>query len=980
MKKISVVAFLRLSALTAWTFALLSLQTSQGQTTGWNQTAAGTTYDYNLSTNWVGGNINGIWDSSLTLAGGQTIRFGTNTLLTTGLNFGYVGGVDVTLAGSGDRTLTLGGNILVNTASTTRTINLGAGSGSNLNVDLGGVTRTFTVGSGRTLGFVNVISNGGIIASGGTINFSGANTYSGATTLNAGTISMNGQTGSSANSDFTLNGNATNTTTLAISGSTGGTTGTTRAKSVALNGVGSSNGAAMTVSGNATANNVETITNALTAAGGFSTVSVTPNAAGNTQLVAGSFARNAGSTMLIRGTNLGTTPIGTPTDGAVNIVFNSTTGLLNQAGSGTTVGIITGVYGDTAANGSGFGTTGGLLTYDATNGLRRLNTGSEYTAGIVDLQATSNNVRYVRVSGGASQDITLSAGTTTINSLSFDITGTGTNSGVTIGGAAGSTLKINSGVIYANQAVTTAAATDAMKITAPTLDLNGKEGVVLVATAGMNQGNTPGPLQIDSAITNGTGLTKAGSGQLILGGATANTYSGVTTVNAGVLRLAKTGGAFALPGDLVMNGGVLLMAGNQFATSTNITINGGSFFAQTSQSSGSTNTSYTVQNFTMTGGGIGTISGNGATTTINGALTVSNATFRPHGSKQVTNVAGLTTLSNNGLISVTAATSTNNTFETTTSLNGGLAITNLETGAYTPITISAGAAANTNGGLLVLGGDLTFTGNGTNTNTTTIAAPTGTGNQGAIALNGTRGFTIGDGAASVDLTVNAPFINGASAGGLTKTGNGALALSGASTFTGGTTVSAGTLLVNNTSGSGTGTGAVTVEGGILGGSGTISGAVTVKSGATLAPGNSPGLLTVGSLILESGSTTAFEIAGIATRGTDYDAITVTTGSALTLAGAFTINFTNIIALDNATNINLFGYTGTHSGDFSSLVSTGFYAGTWSRSGETLSLVSGGQTLTFSEVTGNLTVVPEPSTWALLAFSLTTVLVLRRRRA
>jgi len=36
-------------------------------------------------------------------------------------------------------------------------------------------------------------------------------------------------------------------------------------------------------------------------------------------------------------------------------------------------------------------------------------------------------------------------------------------------------------------------------------------------------------------------------------------------------------------------------------------------------------------------------------------------------------------------------------------------------------------------------------------------------------------------------------------------------------------------------------------------------------------------------------------------------------------------------------------------------------------------------LTFSEVTGNLNVVPEPATWALLAFSLTTVMVLRRRR-
>ena len=64
-------------------------------------------------------------------------------------------------------------------------------------------------------------------------------------------------------------------------------------------------------------------------------------------------------------------------------------------------------------------------------------------------------------------------------------------------------------------------------------------------------------------------------------------------------------------------------------------------------------------------------------------------------------------------------------------------------------------------------------------------------------------------------------------------------MSGANTYTGGTTVSAGTLLATNTSGSATGTGVVTVSAGTLGGSGIISGAVTIGTGsgagATLAP-------------------------------------------------------------------------------------------------------------------------------------------------
>jgi autotransporter-associated beta strand protein len=82
---------------------------------------------------------------------------------------------------------------------------------------------------------------------------------------------------------------------------------------------------------------------------------------------------------------------------------------------------------------------------------------------------------------------------------------------------------------------------------------------------------------------------------------------------------------------------------------------------------------------------------------------------------------------------------------------------------------------------------------------------------------------------------------------LTKTTTGVVELSGANTYTGGTVVEAGTLLVNNTSGSGTGTGGVTVyDGGTLGGNGTIAGVVTLNEGGTLSPGTSIGTLTLGS--------------------------------------------------------------------------------------------------------------------------------------
>src|SRR5207244_7330779 len=93
--------------------------------------------------------------------------------------------------------------------------------------------------------------------------------------------------------------------------------------------------------------------------------------------------------------------------------------------------------------------------------------------------------------------------------------------------------------------------------------------------------------------------------------------------------------------------------------------------------------------------------------------------------------------------------------------------------------------------------------------------------------------------------------SGGTGGSLTKAGSGKLSLTNANTYTGGTTITRGTLLVKNTTGSATGTGAVQVNAGTLGGTGKITGAVTIgtgsSSGAILLAGDSatrPGTLTV----------------------------------------------------------------------------------------------------------------------------------------
>jgi len=163
--------------------------TTQAATTGFNQTGAGP-WDYNTAGNWVGSTINGLWDTSLTLAGAQTVTFAANTTLLTGLTFNYTGNKALTLdaAAAGTVTLTLGGDIGLNTVTSGGDVTIG-NSSNHLNVDLNGVTRTLTVAASRTLTFTDVVSNGGIIKAGnGTLTLSAANTYTLGTTISAGTV------------------------------------------------------------------------------------------------------------------------------------------------------------------------------------------------------------------------------------------------------------------------------------------------------------------------------------------------------------------------------------------------------------------------------------------------------------------------------------------------------------------------------------------------------------------------------------------------------------------------------------------------------------------------------------------------------------------------------------------------------------------------------------------------------------------------
>jgi len=309
-------------------------------------------------------------------------------------------------------------------------------------------------------------------------------------------------------------------------------------------------------------------------------------------------------------------------------------------------------------------------------------------------------------------------------------------------------------------------------------------------------------------------------------------------------------------------------------------------------------------------------------------------------SSNLTQGSGVLTKSGAGTLTLSGT----NTFTGQTYVNGG--------------TLSIGA--NVNLGAQTTGAQLNLRG-GTLQATNSFGLYNGSAgtNNRAVVLTNAAGFDV---TSSNTLTV-AGVVSGS--GSLTKSGTGTQILSGTNTYTGTTTVSVGTLLINGNSSAATGTISVS-NGAILGGAGTVGAAVI--SAGTLSPGDGTtaiGAFTATALTLNTGANFKFDLGGS------------NTSDRIVLAGAFTrgtgtsfsVNFNNTGVADStyilATFASLAG--GFTAGDVSNFTYTGLAGG----------VTSGTFGLTGTDLT--FTTVPEPSTWALLAFSLTVVTVLRRRR-
>ena len=308
----------------------------------------------------------------------------------------------------------------------------------------------------------------------------------------------------------------------------------------------------------------------------------------------------------------------------------------------------------------------------------------------------------------------------------------------------------------------------------------------------------------------------------------------------------------------------------------------------------------------------------------------------------------------------------------------------------------------------------------------TVGSLSGGGAYGGNVALGGATLTVGAGATPASTTYGG-VISGA--GNLTKTGASTLTLTGANTYTGATIVSAGTLLVsgggtlnatsgisitggtlnyqNNTTGlnrnitvnGGTFknnstqnyTGTLTFTSGTVGGTNLSGIALTIGAGQTISPGNSPGTVTTGAQTWSGGGTYVWEINNATgSQGTNWDFINGVGAldiSGLTTGSTFHINLIGLTAgnvsgavsnwngsVDGQWKIGTFSsINGTFASNLFNVDTSGFTNN--NAAPGTFSVTNVGSVLFLTYVA-----VPEPATWALLAFSLTTVMVMRRRRS
>ena len=584
--------------------------------------------------------------------------------------------------------------------------------------------------------------------------------------------------------------------------------------------------------------------------------------------------------------------------------------------------------------------------------------------------------------GGQTYNITSTASGTWINAASGGLWSNGTNwLGGVVANGAGSTADFNTLNLLANNTVRLDSPrtlgnlvfgdTNTTSPASWTLDGNGdpSNGLALSVASGnpsitVNALGAGATVNITTPVVSATGLTKAGSGTLVLSGA--NIYNGGTNVTGGALRLLPGGSVstttvdLALATGLNVAGGTLnaggivnLVGGANPAASLTIdsgiaNFNGG---VRTSGTDGAVfrvgggtvnassvnitrNSAATVaftSGFIVTGGtttvgtvGLGTANSNGAlsveggTLNVTGAVTVANqVTAGRGGALRVTGgVFNVFDTTDGIVMSKTNGANTNNV--STATFTGGTSTVEKFTLGFDNTVTAGSATVTVNGGtLFVGGGGLVRKGAGnfaTNINLTsgTLGAAADWSSPLNMTLPNANSINIraADASAAPKNISLGGVLSGA--GGFTKAGAGTLVLGGANTYTGTTNVNAGTLRVNGSISAGSGAFNVN-NGGTLSGSGTVGRVVTLNSGGAVSPEGASAVATLNgsSLTWNGGGRLAFDL------GTATDRLALSGALTKGNAGTYEFVFTPGDGLAEGSTYTLvnFGSTNFSAADF-----------------------------------------------------------------